>query len=250
MTESATLDTLYLLVTEAIQRAEALTEIQAPGAAAAHLDVSLLEERIAAILPASDPEGALARRGALRAAVSADDYERARLLAARFVAEDDASPELQELVSKLAPDESREAAAIERAPDSRPVRTTDTEHGVSSSTAVSAADARDVARLMSALATPGRVRILARLRRGGCTVGELAAAAEMEPLVVSHQLRILRDLGLVLGSRSGQHAVYGLYDSHVAALLDEVLRHIEHLRAGAAEPIPAPDIDMPARNQR
>ncbi len=29
--------------------------------------------------------------------------------------------------------------------------------------------------------------------------------------------------------------IYGLYGSHVAALLDEALRHIEHLRAGASE---------------
>jgi DNA-binding transcriptional ArsR family regulator len=88
---------------------------------------------------------------------------------------------------------------------------------------------------MSALATSSRVRILGRLREGPCTVGELALAVEMEQPAVSHQLRILRDLGLVLGSRTGRHVIYGLYDSHVAALLDEALRHIEHLRVGAPE---------------
>jgi ArsR family transcriptional regulator, nickel/cobalt-responsive transcriptional repressor len=109
-------------------------------------------------------------------------------------------------------------------------------HGVSSSTPVSADDARHVARVMSALATPSRVRILGRLRESPCAVGELALAVEMEQPAVSHQLRILRDLGLVMGSRNGRHVIYGLYDSHVATLLDEALRHIEHLRAGAAEP--------------
>lgn len=104
-------------------------------------------------------------------------------------------------------------------------------HGVSSSTPVSADDARAVARIMGALATPSRVRILARLRGGACTVGELMEAVEMQQSAVSHQLRILRDLGLVQGNRSGRHVVYDLYDSHVAALLDEALRHIEHLRA-------------------
>jgi DNA-binding transcriptional ArsR family regulator len=115
-------------------------------------------------------------------------------------------------------------------------------HGVSSSTPVSADDARHVARVMSALATPSRVRILGRLREGPCPVGELALAVEMEQPAVSHQLRVLRDLGLVQGIRTGRHVIYGLYDSHVATLLDEALRHIEHLRAGAAEtPSPAPD---------
>jgi DNA-binding transcriptional ArsR family regulator len=115
-------------------------------------------------------------------------------------------------------------------------------HGVSSSTPVTADDARHVARVMGALATPSRVRILARLREGPCTVGELTEAVEMEQPAVSHQLRILRDLGLVQGSRTGRHVIYGLYDSHVASLLDEALRHIEHLRAGASDASPAPVI--------
>lgn len=109
-------------------------------------------------------------------------------------------------------------------------------HGVSHRTPVSVDDARQVARVMSALATPSRVRILARLREAPCHVGDLAAAVEMEQPAVSHQLRVLRDLGLVLGARDGRHVVYGLYDSHVATLLDEALRHIEHLRHGAADP--------------
>lgn len=108
-------------------------------------------------------------------------------------------------------------------------------HGVSASTPVSADDARHVARVMAALATPSRVRILGRLREGPCTVGELTAAVEMEQPAVSHQLRVLRDLGLVTGSRNGRHVTYGLYDTHVASLLDEALRHIEHLRRGATE---------------
>jgi ArsR family transcriptional regulator, nickel/cobalt-responsive transcriptional repressor len=108
-------------------------------------------------------------------------------------------------------------------------------HGVHAGKPVNADDARHVARVMSALATASRVRILGRLRASPCTVGELALAVEMEQPAVSHQLRVLRDLGLVLGSRSGRHVIYGLYDSHVAALLDEALRHVEHLRAGASD---------------
>ena len=122
-------------------------------------------------------------------------------------------------------------------------------HGVSSSTPVSAEDARHVARIMGALSTPSRVRILARLREGECTVGELAIAVAMEQPAVSHQLRILRDLGLVLGSRTGRHVIYALYDPHVATLLDEALRHIEHLRHGAADPPRAPTIDIEPTTQ-
>lgn len=105
-------------------------------------------------------------------------------------------------------------------------------HDVGASIPISAQDALHVARVMGALSTPSRVRILARLREGACTVGDLAASVQMEQPAVSHQLRILRDLGFVLGSRTGRHVIYGLYDQHLATLLDEALRHIDHLHAG------------------
>jgi DNA-binding transcriptional ArsR family regulator len=58
----------------------------------------------------------------------------------------------------------------------------------------------------------------------------------MEQPAVSHQLRILRDLGLIRGTRSSRHIVYGLHDSHVAALIDEALRHIDHVQHKDPEP--------------
>jgi DNA-binding transcriptional ArsR family regulator len=88
---------------------------------------------------------------------------------------------------------------------------------------------------MQALATPSRVRILARLRDGACTVNQLAEAVGMEGSAVSHQLRVLRHLGLVVGERSGRSVVYALHDSHVADLLDQAVFHVEHLRLGLIE---------------
>jgi hypothetical protein len=78
---------LYPLVSEAIRRAETLDDLRAPGARAAYLEVSLLEEKVAEVLPASDPEGALARRGAVRAAFAAGEFARAQQLIERFSAE-------------------------------------------------------------------------------------------------------------------------------------------------------------------
>ena len=101
--------------------------------------------------------------------------------------------------------------------------------------AVDPATARDVADTMQALAAPSRVRILARLREGGCSVNELAGAVEMEPSAVSHQLRLLRHLGLVVGERSGRTVVYALHDSHVADLIDQAVWHVEHLRLGIVD---------------
>jgi DNA-binding transcriptional ArsR family regulator len=95
-----------------------------------------------------------------------------------------------------------------------------------------AATAAAVAQTMQALATPSRLLILSRLRREPCPVGQLAADIGMEPSAVSHQLRMLRHLGLVEGTRHGKSTVYALYDSHVARLLDEAVYHSEHLRLG------------------
>ncbi len=81
------LDTLYPLVTEAIRRAEALDELGAPGAQTAYRDVSILEEKIAGLLPVSNTEGLIARRGAVRAAISARDFQRAETLASQFVSD-------------------------------------------------------------------------------------------------------------------------------------------------------------------
>ena len=80
--------------------------------------------------------------------------------------------------------------------------------------------ARTVAERMQMLATPSRVQILGRLKQGQCSVGALAEAVGMEASAVSHQLRSLRHLGLVVGERHGKQVIYGLHDSHVAELLD------------------------------
>ena len=104
---------------------------------------------------------------------------------------------------------------------------------------VDAATARQVAEAMQALATPSRVRILARLRESPCSVGELAVAVEMEQSAVSHQLRMLRHLGLVAGERAGRRTIYALYDPHVGVLLEEAVYHVEHVRLGHIDrPVP------------
>lgn len=94
------------------------------------------------------------------------------------------------------------------------------------------ATAKTVAETLQALATPSRLLILGRLRHGPATVGQLVAATEMTQSAVSHQLRLLRHLGLVAGDRNGRSITYSLYDTHVAELLDQAVYHTEHLRLG------------------
>jgi DNA-binding transcriptional ArsR family regulator len=105
------------------------------------------------------------------------------------------------------------------------------------------ASAAAVAETLQALATPSRLLILTRLRRGTCTVTELAQEIGMEQSAVSHQLRLLRHLGMVTGTRQGKNTIYALYDNHVAMLLDQAVYHCEHLRLGIRDNVPVVDAE-------
>ncbi|MFI5986040.1 ArsR/SmtB family transcription factor [Streptomyces sp. NPDC051555] len=100
-------------------------------------------------------------------------------------------------------------------------------------------DAEAVAEVMQGLASPARIRILARLLHAPCSVGELADDLGLGQPTVSNHLRLLRHLDLVTGRRTGRSVVYELHDAHVSALLQQVLAHIGHGEPGAA-PASAP----------
>ena len=113
-------------------------------------------------------------------------------------------------------------------------------HGQTIPPMIDAVLARTVAERMQVLASASRVQILGRLKQGPCAVGELAEAVGMEASAVSHQLRSLRHLGLVVGERRGKQVIYGLHDSHVAELLDQAVFHVQHLTLGARQPLANP----------
>lgn len=89
-----------------------------------------------------------------------------------------------------------------------------------------------VAATLQGLATPSRLMLLARLSSNGPqSVGTLTEAIGMEQSAVSHQLRVLRDLGLVTSERDGRHMIYRIHDTHVADLLEQAVHHAEHVSA-------------------
>jgi DNA-binding transcriptional ArsR family regulator len=90
-----------------------------------------------------------------------------------------------------------------------------------------------VADVMQVLAAASRVMILGLLRERPHTVSELASAVGMEQSAVSQQLRVLRDIGLVVGERHGRRVVYSLGYMHIAELIDQAVGHAEHLQLGA-----------------
>jgi len=105
-------DALNSLVTGAIWRAEQLEARGISSAGHAWAEVSSLEEELAKALPASGPEGRIARRGSVRAALKAGDYVRASALLASYSAEEAAPESLKAALRKILKEE--DAAMVSR----------------------------------------------------------------------------------------------------------------------------------------
>ena len=84
-----------------------------------------------------------------------------------------------------------------------------------------------------ALADPTRVRIIAALDSGELCVCDLSALLGMTQSAVSHQLRLLRALGLVRARKDGRVVFYTLDDEHIRGLFHMALEHAGH-REGEA----------------
>lgn len=92
-------------------------------------------------------------------------------------------------------------------------------------------DARTIARFFQVLADPTRVRMVKALADAEWCVTDLTEALGMDQPAVSHQLKYLRDMGLVDWRKRGRHVYYTLSDSH---LHDILVSSIEHLECEAA----------------
>lgn len=80
------------------------------------------------------------------------------------------------------------------------------------------------ARFFRALAHPTRIRMLEILMRGGRTVQELQEALALGQPIVSQQLAVLRNQGIVGAHKQGLSVRYTLRDPLVGALLDVARR--------------------------
>lgn len=82
------------------------------------------------------------------------------------------------------------------------------------------------------LADATRVRLLWSLGAGELSVGDLAAAVDKRPGSVSQHLAKLRMARLVSTRRNGTQVLYRLANEHVHQLVDDALRHSEHVGPG------------------
>lgn len=76
------------------------------------------------------------------------------------------------------------------------------------------------------LGDPTRMKIVAALAGGEMCVCDLAAYLGLSESAISHQLRRLREQGLVKPRREGQVLYYNLEEGHVADLFRIGLEHV------------------------
>jgi DNA-binding transcriptional ArsR family regulator len=88
-------------------------------------------------------------------------------------------------------------------------------------------DARAIARFFQVLADPTRVRMIKALADGEWCVSDLTQALGMDQPAVSHQLKYLREMGLVDWTKRGRHVYYSLSDSHLHDILVSSIAHLE-----------------------
>lgn len=89
----------------------------------------------------------------------------------------------------------------------------------------------ELAETLRALGDRTRLQIVCALATDGVDelcVCDIATLVSVSESAVSHSLRTLRQLGLVRYRKAGKIAYYTLDDTHVAQLVREGVRHIEH----------------------
>ena len=85
---------------------------------------------------------------------------------------------------------------------------------------------RRTAELFGVLSDPTRVKIFLALSQAELCVGDLARLVGVSDSAVSHQLRILRNMGLVDYRREGKLAFYSLSDEHLERILEQSIDHV------------------------
>jgi DNA-binding transcriptional ArsR family regulator len=82
------------------------------------------------------------------------------------------------------------------------------------------------AELFRVLSDPTRVKIIYALSRTKLCVGDIADMVGVSDSAVSHQLRVLRNMGLVEYHKEGKQAFYWMSDEHIKNILEQSLDHV------------------------
>lgn len=85
-----------------------------------------------------------------------------------------------------------------------------------------------VADLFKVFGDTTRVKILHLLTISEMCVCDISAALDMTQSAISHQLRVLKQAGLVKNRKEGKIVYYSLDDDHVLKVLTQGIDHVNH----------------------
>ena len=87
----------------------------------------------------------------------------------------------------------------------------------------------EMSKIFKVISDPTRIRILSLLahQEEQC-VNCIAEGLAMTHSAISHQLRLLRDAGLVKFTKEGKEVIYSLDDDHVITLFAQAMDHVKH----------------------
>jgi DNA-binding transcriptional ArsR family regulator len=88
--------------------------------------------------------------------------------------------------------------------------------------------AAHVAELFRAFSDTSRVRILFALTTQEINVNALAEMVGISESAVSHHLRSLRQMELVVARREGKEVYYRIEDEHIISLFGEGVKHVQY----------------------
>ena len=88
--------------------------------------------------------------------------------------------------------------------------------------------AAHVAELFRAFSDTSRVRILFALTTQELNVNVLAEMVGISESAVSHHLRGLRQMKLVVARREGKEVFYHIEDNHIISLFGEGVKHVRY----------------------
>lgn len=86
---------------------------------------------------------------------------------------------------------------------------------------------QDLGEFFKVFGDPTRLKIIFALQCREMCVYDIAVLLGMSQSAISHQLRILKQMGLVRNRREGKTIFYAPADDHIVSILSQGLDHIE-----------------------
>ena len=92
---------------------------------------------------------------------------------------------------------------------------------------LSSFEVEKMCKIFQVLSEPCRLKIVLALMKGEMCVYHLAEVCDATVSGVSHQLRMMRDNGIVRAKRFGKNVEYSIADGHVYEMVAMALEHLK-----------------------